>query len=83
MAIAHVVYVVPTFISPLGTVQDKLTMSLGDASVANTEMRIAPDIQVPNSAGSPKIKDYIIAEAAGGFHTRHISNTMIVTSDTA
>jgi hypothetical protein len=46
-----------------------------------TEHRILTDSDVPNSAGNPTIKDYLVAEDAGGFNLVHMDQYIIVTSD--
>lgn len=43
------------------------------------EHRIIPATDVPNSASQPRIRDYLIAEAAAGYVVRHMDQTEIVT----
>ena len=63
----HVVYVRPTNVDNTGKVVLKNDSSIRTMLVTNTEMRIVPDQQSPNSLNYPTIKDYIIAEAASGY----------------
>lgn len=51
------------------------------ADVMNTEHqhRIVYDPDIPNSANSPSIKDYIQLEANAGFKVSHIDQTRIIT----
>jgi hypothetical protein len=44
-----------------------------------TEHRVLPNPNVPNSANTPSIEDYLIAEAADGFEPKYIGQYMIVT----
>lgn len=74
----HVVYVRQTQVNN-GQVVDKTNATINQVMKSSMEMRIVPDATVPNSAGSPSIKDYLIAEDGDGFNLSHMDNTIIVT----
>jgi len=40
---------------------------------------VIPDSNIPSSAGSPTIKEYLELEAAEGFVLKHIDQSFIVT----
>jgi len=75
----HVVYVRPMQIVD-GQVINKESATINQMSNASMEMRVIADPDVPNSAGHPTIKDYLVAEDGSGFSVSHIDNTMIITS---
>lgn len=45
----------------------------------DTEQRVIPDANVPNSANYPTIQQYLTAEAAASFQPVQIGQTFIVT----
>jgi hypothetical protein len=77
----HIVYVRPTPVDSTGTpfTKDQTSTTIKKMMTANTEMRIVPDPQVPNSANTPDIKTYVQAEAAAGWVVRYMDNTIIIT----
>jgi len=75
----HVVYVRPMQVVN-NQVVDKSDATIAQMTQASMEMRVVPDGDVASSAGSPSIKDYLIAEDAAGFAFAHMDNTMIVTN---
>lgn len=74
----HVVYVRPMQVVN-GSVVDKEEATINQMANATMEMRVVPDTDAPNSADSPTIKDYLVAEDGSGFDLVHIDNTIIVT----
>lgn len=74
----HVAYVTPTPVVN-GTPIDKLTATIKEMMVADTEMRMVPDDDIPNTTDKPTVKDYIEAENAAGFSVKSVTNTMVVT----
>ena len=74
----HTVYVTPTPVVD-GVPISKDTATIDQMMVADTEMRILPDDDVPNSAGRPTIEEYLVLENTSGFSPKTIANTMIVT----
>ena len=74
----HVVYVRPMQVVA-GQVVDKEDATIGQMTNATMEMRVVPDTDAPNSADSPNIKDYLVAEDGSGFDLVHMDNTIIVT----
>ena len=49
--------------------------------VFETEHRVIPDSDAPNSAGFPTVKDYLVAEDGSSFNLLHIDQYMIITSN--
>lgn len=78
MMAVHVVFVRQTQVVN-GQVIDKNQATIAQMTKASIEMRIISDDDVPNSTGSPTIKDYLTEEDASGFDLVHMDNTMIVT----
>lgn len=58
---------------------DKNAATIAQMAKASMEMRIVEDDDVPNSSGSPTIKDYLVKEDASGYDLAHMDNTIIVT----
>ncbi len=46
---------------------------------SSTDFRVVVDPAIPNTAGNPTIKAYLIAEALAGFLLKHIDQTFIIT----
>lgn len=55
------------------------TYTIKQRITANTEMRVLPNTNIPNSAAYPTIENYLIAEQAGGFKFKHIDQNIIIT----
>lgn len=77
----HTVYVKPQNVDTMGGIVDKNDPATTIAQVmrSNTEMRIISDPLIPNSAGSPKIEQYLSLEDSDGFKVVSMTNTTIVT----
>jgi len=54
---------------------------IGTVADFSTEHRVAPNPNVPNSAGYPTVENYLIAEDGAGFSVRHMDQYTIVTQD--
>lgn len=76
----HVVYVSPTSAVD-DTPINKNNVSINEMLTADTEMRIVPNDNVPNSADSPTIESYMTLENADGFALKSMTNTMIITEN--
>jgi hypothetical protein len=74
----HVVFTRPMQVLN-GQVIDKNNATNAEVMKADMDMRVMPDTDSPNSADSPSIKDYLVAEDTAGFIIVHMDNTMIVT----
>jgi len=74
----HTVYVTPTP-TLSGSPIAKESATISQMMNADTEMRVVPDIDVPNSAARPTIKAYIEAENGDGFLVKSVTNTTIIT----
>lgn len=78
----HIVHVKPQNVNSLtGEIVDKNDPSTTIAQVmrSDTEFRVVPDANIPNSIGSPTIANYLTLEDAAGFKAVQVSNTMIIT----
>lgn len=78
----HVVNIGVFPVDALGVVINKTSKSttIGTMAVAaGHEHRVIPDSDIPNSAGYPTIKDYLVAENAGGYKFAHMDQTFIIT----
>jgi len=78
---AHVVYFAPTQVDRNGVKIDKNdpTVTMNKLKDTRMEQLVIPSADVPNSAGSPTIADYIKLEATSGFKIAHMTAGMIVT----
>ncbi|MBD3407200.1 MAG: hypothetical protein GF411_13860 [Candidatus Lokiarchaeota archaeon] len=74
----HVAYVTPTPVIN-GVPIDKSTATIKEMMVADTEMRMVPDDDIPNTASKPTVKDYIEAENGDGYSVKSLTNTMVIT----
>ena len=62
------------------TIKDNPNFTLGDATVHTREMRILEDTtDIPNSAGYPTVKEYILAEALVDYRLVHLDQTYCIT----
>lgn len=76
----QIVYVKPTLVDSAGSVIDKDSATyLEVINGQNTEMRIVPDSDYPNTLNSPTIKSYLKLEDTAGRKVAYMSNTLIVT----
>lgn len=62
---------------------DKNASSTTINQLKNThhEFLVIPDATVPNSAGYPTIKDYLVLEAASNYVLKHLDQNTIITYD--
>lgn len=74
----HVVYVTTMPVVD-GVVLYKDTATIKEMLEADTEMRVIPHDDIPNSSDSPTIETYLERENSDGYSVGSISNTMIVT----
>jgi len=66
-------------ITPAGTVLDKNEASIKEMMTATTEDRILTDPAIPNTAGFPRVKDYLELEASVDFVLCHLDQNMVIT----
>lgn len=79
----HVAYVKPTLVDIDGNVVDKNNPATTLQQVIDahaTEMRVVPDLDIPNTIDAPTIDDYLALENGAGFTLQSMTNTTIVTS---
>ena len=74
----HTIYISPTPVLN-NIVIDKNTATIAEVLQADTEMRIVPNSNVPNSMGHPTIEEYVNLESNDGFSVVSLTNTMIIT----
>lgn len=82
----HVVFVTPTRVNSItGAVVDidSQTATLKDHMQTHTEPRVVVNAAVPSSATRPTIEQYLELEAAGNYVLGSLTQTMIVTYDSA
>ena len=58
---------------------DDPATTIGAMLRTHSEHRVTPDVNVPNSAGYPTVKQYLEAEAADGFKLQYMDQTQIIT----
>jgi len=66
---------------------NRLDKSRGDQSISamtrtSNDVLVIPDSSIPNTAGYPTVKNYLVAEDAAGFKFKHMDQSFIITSDT-
>ena len=76
----HIVFTRLLNVDPLGRIVDRsdLETTFGAMLHTSSEPRVIEDLEVPSSAGSPSIKQYVQLEAASGFRVSHIDATVII-----
>ena len=76
----HYVNVSTMHVNSLGGVLPD-NMTIAQRAHSDYSHRIIADATVPNSAGNPTIKDYLVLEDAAGFNLVHMDQYTIVTSN--
>lgn len=77
----HVATTVLVTVTPAGVVKPKTEMTIGERAIANQEIRVMPDPDIPNTANYPTIKAYLALEDAAGLNLVHMDQTYIITQD--
>lgn len=77
----HVATISLEKINSAGTRMDP-TVSISERiSNYTLEHRVVPDLDIPNTAEWPTIKEYLEDEDTDGFTLRHLDQTFIITYD--
>lgn len=77
----HIAYVGLVQVDAVGNIVSKDTATINNMLATSTQVRVLYDATyAPNGVNNPTIEEYLTLEAAGGFHVKHVSQTMIVTS---
>lgn len=81
MAGIHVVRIGVFTVDQNGSRIDKTSPSTTINQMKNTsqDVLVIPDASVPNSAGYPTVKAYLIAEDGDGYTLRHMDQSFIIT----
>lgn len=82
MAISiHVARVALLSVDHLGNVlkKDDPNITIKQHLITSMDHRVIEDAAIPNTAGYPSVKNYLIAEAANDYVLNHMDQTTIVT----
>ena len=77
----HIAKLTLAHVTTAGEVKQRTSMTLGEAMTADLQQRIIPSADLPNTADSPTLEDYLDLEDAGGFNLIHLDQTYVITSD--
>jgi len=56
-------------------------MTISEAIVSTTEIRVMEDTDNPNTSGYPTVKDYLTLESGDGFKFAHMDQTYLITQE--
>jgi hypothetical protein len=79
----HVANVMQVRVKKDGTVANASAtpLTIKEQAESTLEWRVVPDASIPNSAGWPKVKAYLEAEATATFKFVHMDQTFLITQN--
>ncbi len=62
-----------------GVVKSHSAMTIGEAILSTSRIRVLPDPNLPNSTGYPTVAAYLALEENDGYELRHLDQTYVIT----